>query len=105
MAVYVDKIFLWPADLVKDSQARRLTLKNGGQWCHMWADTPEELHDLAERIGLKRKWAQHENIPHKLHYDLTPARRVKALKAGAVESSRREWYQRIREQAANGELK
>ena len=56
----------------------------------MFTDSPdiEELHQFAERIGMKRAWFQ----PHRVapHYDLTPRRRAQALLAGAVEVSRRE---------------
>ena len=56
--------------------------------CHMWADTEEELHELARRIGLKRRWFQKE--PDRLpHYDLTASMRVEALEAGATPAN---WY-------------
>ncbi len=49
---------------------------------HMTADTLEELHALAARIGLQREWFQpHWSAPH---YDLTESKREKALAAGAV---------------------
>jgi hypothetical protein len=51
----------------------------------MYADTLEELHALAAAIGMKRAWFQvHARLPH---YDLTPRRRLLALKAGAVQAS------------------
>lgn len=41
-----------------------------------------ELHAFASAIGLRRMWFQpHASAPH---YDLTPRRRVEALRAGAV---------------------
>ena len=51
MGVYVDDAFI-PAKV-----------RNGGRyvtarWCHLSADTEEELHDLAQRIGLRRSWFQ-----------------------------------------------
>lgn len=58
--------------------------------CHLFtaSDTLDELHALAQRIGLKRDWFQpSERCPH---YDLTPSRRAAAIAAGAVECSRRE---------------
>ena len=56
--------------------------------CHLYADTLDELHTMAERIGLKRKWFQeHPFLPH---YDLTAVRRLAALRAGAKEASRHE---------------
>lgn len=50
----------------------------------MWADTEEELHEMADKIGLKREWFQpypEHSIPH---YDLVPSRRLRAIKLGAV---------------------
>ena len=51
--------------------------------CHMSSDVgPEELHAFAKRIGMKRSWYQGGRHPH---YDLTPSKRVLAVKMGAVE--------------------
>lgn len=51
--------------------------------CHMVADTEEELHELASKIGLKRQWFQSKaSTPH---YDLTGSRRRIAVRLGAVE--------------------
>lgn len=58
------------------------------QSCHMAADTPEELHALAERIGLRRAWVQRVPRPH---YDLTPNKRALALRHGAKELTNREF--------------
>lgn len=56
--------------------------------CHMFADTPDELHEMASYIGLKLAWFQHDRrLPH---YDLTPSRRAAAVAAGAKEVTRRE---------------
>lgn len=71
MTVYVDDIRVYPG-AAKPFHAGS---------CHMTADTLKELHDMASRIGLKRAWFQDGKMPH---YDLTPARRVTALIAGAV---------------------
>jgi hypothetical protein len=90
MAVYVDDIFVWPVDCVQDPQARRVAARTGGRWCHMWADTPQELHSLAIKIGLRRAWAQKVGTPE-LHYDLTPSRRELAVRAGAIEKTTRDW--------------
>ena len=59
------------------------------EWCHMMADTTEELDAMAERIGMKKAWRQHTGKPSE-HYDLTAGRRAAAVKAGAVEVTRRE---------------
>lgn len=46
----------------------------------------EELHQLAESIGLKRAWFQPKSVPH---YDVTPSKRALAVANGAVELDRR----------------
>lgn len=56
--------------------------------CHMYADTLEELHALAKKIGLRREWFQnHTMLPH---YDLTEGKRLQALRAGAVAHDRKQ---------------
>jgi len=47
--------------------------------CHMIADTDEELHAMADRIGVSRKWHQCD------HYDVALSKRALAVAAGAVE--------------------
>lgn len=55
---------------------------------HMIADTVDELHQMADTVGLKRKWFQnHGSFPH---YDLCQAKKKLAVQAGAVEVSQRE---------------
>lgn len=56
--------------------------------CHMFTDSIEleDLHALAERIGLRRQWFQEHRLAP--HYDLTPSRRSLAIKAGAIEVDR-----------------
>lgn len=60
--------------------------------CHMFCDGDiEELHLMAEAIGLKRGWFQKGNgvtPTQRAHYDLTPRRRKAALRAGAREATR-----------------
>lgn len=62
------------------------------RWSHLTADTPEELHAFAARIGLRRQWFQGRckrspepaGTPcHHWHYDVTDAKRAEAIKAGA----------------------
>lgn len=56
--------------------------------CHMYADTIDELHDMARRIGMKRAWFQ--NKPHLPHYDLNASRRAAAVRSGAIETTIRD---------------
>jgi hypothetical protein len=84
--VYVDAL---KTTIAKDARTRRVGARSGHQWCHMWCEDLDRLHDLARRIGLHRGWFQ--NKPGFPHYDLTPSRRVQALAHGAVETSLRAW--------------
>lgn len=62
MTVYVD-------DIAIEFQGRR--------WYHMMADTEEELHEFAQKIGLRKEWFQGD------HYDLTFIKRAHAITNGA----------------------
>jgi len=64
-----------------------------GPSCHMIADTLDELHAMAQRIGLKREWFQPKSTPH---YDLTASRRARAVTAGAIECGRVEFVRKLR---------
>lgn len=51
--------------------------------CHMVADTEDELHAMADTIGVARKWFQdHSSHPH---YDIALSKRALAVAAGAIE--------------------
>jgi hypothetical protein len=55
--------------------------------CHMIADTPGELRDMALRIGVQLKWFQHSaSIPH---FDIAQSKRALAVAEGAIEIDRR----------------
>lgn len=71
MTVYVDEIRMWPTTI--------RCFREGS--CHLMADTLDELHAFACQLGLRRGWYQETTAAH---YDLTPARRAKAITLGAV---------------------
>ncbi|MDO5940602.1 DUF4031 domain-containing protein [Burkholderia cepacia] len=54
---------------------------------HMVADTEDELHTMASRIGVARRWHQKPGTPHS-HYDICKAKRAQAVALGAVEIDR-----------------
>lgn len=46
---------------------------------HMIADTEDELHAMADKIGIARRWYQGD------HYDICQAKRALAVRHGAQE--------------------
>ena len=52
--------------------------------CHMLADTREELDQMADKIGVQRKWIQKAGTVHE-HYDICLSARAKAVSFGAKE--------------------
>lgn len=58
--------------------------------CHMVADTGGELDAMADKIGVDRKWKQHDpdkkpgTIGALDHYDIAKSKRALAIKHGAV---------------------
>ena len=63
MAVYVDKA---------QHKLGRMVM------CHMLADSMDELLEMADRIGVKRKWFQPRSHPH---FDICKSSRAKAIAA------------------------
>ena len=82
MTVYVDN-FRAPAT-VGHLRAR---------WSHLTADTPDELHQFAARLGYRREWFQgrckHAACPTvdgvcvHFHYDVVDRKRTEAIALGA----------------------
>lgn len=71
MAVYVDNAnILW----------------RNAHWCHLLADSLEELHIFAQQLCLGRRWF-HLNASYP-HYDITNQMRVRALSQGALVGDR-----------------
>lgn len=79
MAVYVDELQVWP-------NAWGPFLEG---LCHLAADTLDELHAFASRLGMKHEWFQPGRGRHP-HYDLVKSRRDLAVKLGAQEVSGRD---------------
>lgn len=66
-------------------------------WSHLVADTDEELHAFAGRLGLRRASFQSKaGRPHHDHYDLPERARAAAVGLGAVEVSWRELGRMLR---------
>jgi len=69
MAIYVD-------ELVWESRGR--------MWCHLLADSRDELHRFARDLPSSSFHARPAR-PWRDHYDLTEAARRQAVKLGAIE--------------------
>jgi hypothetical protein len=85
MSVYVDEIMAWP---------------RSAQWpfdevSHLTADTLDELHAFAARLGLRREWFQVTKSGF-AHYDLNAGMHWKARRNGARLLSRDEQCERVR---------
>ena len=92
MPVYVDPLINW------NNPAAPKCFRNQPS-CHLYADSLEELHAFARKIGLKRSWFQnHRLMPH---YDLTASRRAAAVLAGANEKDWRHMVE-LRKQKVSG---
>ena len=55
----------------------------GRRWCHLLADTPDELHRFASRLGLHRSSYQGPPKSGTPHYDITGFERSRAMALGA----------------------
>lgn len=52
--------------------------------CHMWADSLEELLEMARRINIDEKWLQKPPEASWVHFDISISKKIKALRYGAV---------------------
>lgn len=75
MSVYVDAP-IWPFGRMR--------------MCHMLADSLDELHEMADKIGVNRKWFQNERYPH---YDICKSKRATAVKLGAIEIGKKKFVE------------
>lgn len=69
--------------------------------CHMLADSLDELHAMADAIGMKRAWFQ--NTPGHPHYDLSMSKRKLAIQHGAIEIDNRQLVEFLRKLRATAE--
>lgn len=92
MTVYVDDMYLSPM-----GQFGRMKMS------HLIADTDEELHAMAARIGVARRWWQ-APPKHDSHYDIAMTMRAAAIRAGAVEITLRQCSAMCMRRRSTGEL-
>ena len=70
MSCYVDTVRSYP-----DAGLRHT------EFCHLLADTREELHRMADLVGMPRRFFQEH--PWRWHYDLPEPLRARAIEHGA----------------------
>ncbi len=70
--------------------------------CHLIGDTPEELHQMADRIGVARRWYQAPPAASFWHYDVCKTKRARAVAAGAVACDRSAFVAHLRRIRASG---
>lgn len=92
MPVYVDD--MWQSPLGRFGRMKM---------SHMFADTSEELRDMCRKIGFNLKWLQHPGT-WKEHVDISLGLRAKAVQAGAVEVTMRDYARMIRNRRLTGSL-
>ncbi len=90
MNVYVDDAFIQASV----PNGRRV---HTSRWCHLTADSTEELLAFARRLGMRQSWLQRAGRPGE-HFDLTAPKRVLAVRLGAVEITTREGVEQMRAQ-------
>ena len=71
--------------------------------CHMMADTTDELLEMVDKIGVKRKWIQYPGTP-KEHFDICLTKKKKAIALGAIEVTSRELAEMARLRRQTGKL-
>jgi len=92
MSVYVDRVALGYGRMIM---------------CHMITDTPDELHAMADRIGVARRWFQTPPKASFWHYDIAKSKREIAIAAGAIDCDRNTFVahlRRIRESKVFGDI-
>lgn len=93
MAVYVDDMYLDPMGQFR-----------GMKMSHMLADSDEELHAMATRIGVQRRHWQSPQKTSGSHYDIALSKRALAVAAGAIEITMRQAASMNARRRVTGEL-
>jgi hypothetical protein len=75
-----------PLTVYVDDWRQRATIRQrDDRWSHLLADDPDELHDMAARLGIpQRGYQRHRRSSALNHYDLPESLRLQAIELGAV---------------------
>lgn len=76
MTVYVDDVYI-AADVPG--------VRSNARWCHLMADSNEELVEFASSVGINPNWIQEPRKRYGAHFDVVKSTRARCVKAGAVE--------------------
>lgn len=71
--------------------------------CHMIADTRVELLSMADRIGVARRWIQHEGKARE-HFDVAKNARMIAIAVGAIAIDGRRLARMLQQRKADRSL-
>lgn len=82
MTAYVDASTEWPGSAITSAVAGQRNI-----WAHMVADSLDELHAFAGRLGLEGSRFQDGDNPH---YELSLGTWGRALRLGARQATRQE---------------
>lgn len=93
MTVYVDDMYLTPM-----GRFGRMKMS------HLIADTDEELHAMAARVGVARRWWQSPEKTSGSHYDIAMSMRARAIECGAVPITLKQCAAMNARRRATGEL-
>jgi len=89
MPVYVDGMKAKSPSL-KGRQGRYV-------FSHLVADTLDELHEMATKLGVRKYFQEHASFPH---YDITQSKKAQAIRLGAIEIDRNQLVRFMREYRA-----
>jgi hypothetical protein len=81
-----------PLTVYVDDWRQRATIRQReDRWSHLVADDPEELHDMAARLGIpEHGFQRHRRSSALNHYDVPESLRQQAIELGAVAITWRE---------------
>lgn len=86
MAVYIDEMVNY----------KKVIGRAGPEWCHLVADSTQEILEFAERLHLQLRWIQNAGTALE-HFDIgTHEKRQLAVRFGAIEITRREMGHRFK---------
>lgn len=88
-----------PLTVYVDNWRQRAVIRQReDRWSHLVADDPDELHQMAVRLGIpQRGFHRHRRSSALNHYDLPEGLRLRAIELGAVAITWREMGRLTRE--------